>query len=99
MFRPHDYAFQIETTIKAIFHCDRYGLGGIADADFIEKQPFIAIAMVLGNFYNKVPVQTKNKLDKFFLDYNCEMGKSIGEIEEETIKKITKEFNNIIATI
>lgn len=99
MFKPNNYAFQIETTIRAIFHCDRYGLGGIADADFIEKEPFIAIAMVLGNFYNKIPVQTKNRLDKFFLDYYCEMGKSIEEIEEETIKNIIKEFNNIIATI
>ena len=99
MFKPKNYAFQIETTIRAIFHCDRCGLGGIADADFIEKQPFIAIAMVLGNFYNKVPIQTKNKLDKFFLDYYYEMGKSIGEIGEEKIKHIIKEFNNIIATI
>ncbi len=99
MFKPNSYAFQIETTIRAIFHCDRYGLGGIADSDFIEKEPFIAIAMVLGNFYNKIPIQTKNRLDEFFSDYYCEMSKSIEEIGEEKIKNIIKEFNNIIATI
>ena len=99
MFKPNNYAFQIETTIRAIFHCDRCGLGGIADADFIEKQPFVAIASVLGNFYNKLDSNTKNKVDKFIQDYYLEIGKSMEEIGEETIKNITKQFNNIISTI
>lgn len=99
MFVPHSYAFQIETTTRAIFHCDRGGIGGIADADFIESNPFIAITIVLGNFYNKIDINTKSKIDKFIEDYYSEMGKSIKDIGEDTIKKIIKEFNDIIRTI
>ena len=99
MFKPHDYAFQIEVTVRAIFNCNRYGIGGIADADFIERQPFIAIVMVLGNFYNKIDISYKDKLDNFFQKYYSEIGKSISEIGEKEIKNIIKDFNYIVSTI
>lgn len=99
MFKPNDYAFQIEVTVKAMFNCDRYGIGGIADANFIERQPFVAIALVLGNFYNKVGTSYKEKIDDFFGKYYLEMGKSIPEIGEEKIKDIIKDFNSIVSTI
>ncbi len=99
MFKTHDYAFQIEVTIKAIFNCDKYDIGGIADANFIERQPFIAIALVLGNFYNKIDISYKEKIDDFFGKYYSEMGKSISEIGEDKIKEILKDFNSIVSTI
>ncbi|NLV75402.1 MAG: hypothetical protein GX023_00150 [Tissierellia bacterium] len=99
MFKTHDYAFQIEVTIKAIFNCDKYDIGGIADANFIERQPFIAIALVLGNFYNKIDISYKEKIDDFFGKYYSEMGKSISEIGEDKIKEIVKDFNSIVSTI
>lgn len=99
MFKPQDYGFQIEVTVKAIFNCNKYELGGIADANFIEKDPFIDIAMVLGNFYNKVDGSFKEKIDEFFNKYYLEMRKSILNIGEEKIKGIVKDFNDIVATI
>jgi len=99
MFNPHDYAFKIEVTVKAIFKCEKYELGGIADANFIEKDPFIAIAFVLGNFYNKVDRSFKEKIDEFLNVYYLEIGKSISEIGEEKIKNIVEDFNNIVATV
>lgn len=99
MFKPHDYAFQIEVTVKAIFNCSKYELGGIADANFIEKDPFIAIAIVLGNFYNKIDGSFKEKIDEFFNKYYLEMGKGISEIGEEKIKNIVKDFNNIVRAV
>lgn len=99
MFKPHNYAFQIETTIKAIFNCGKFGLGVIADSDFIEKQPFIPMTMVLGNFYNKLDGQSKVKIDDFIERYHWLMDKSIEEIGEEKIKEIIGEFNTIVATV
>lgn len=99
MFKPNGYAFQIEVTVKSIFKCKKYELGGIADANFIEKSPFIAIAIVLGNFYNKVDGSFKEKIDEFLNKYYLEMGKSISEIGEEKIKNIIKDFNNIVRTV
>lgn len=99
MFVAHNYAFQIEVTVRAMFKSCRGGIGGIADADFIENNPFIAIILVLGNFYNKIDNNSKNKMNKFIQTYYCEMGKSIKEIGEEKIKEIIKEFNNIVSTV
>lgn len=98
MFNPYRYAFQIETTVKAIFKCERYGIGMIAESNFIEKNPFIAITAVLGNFYNKMDIKSKEKVDEFIESYYLEMGKSIIEIGEDKIKKIIKEFNEIVKT-
>lgn len=99
MLKDHDYAYQIEVTVRAMFNCDKYGIGGIADANFIVKQPFIAIALVLGNFYNKVDICYKEKIDDFLGKYYLEMGKSISEIGEEKIKDILRDFNEIVSTI
>ncbi|MFW5648014.1 MAG: hypothetical protein ACOCG5_02920 [Candidatus Alkaliphilus sp. MAG34] len=99
MFKPHNYAYQIEVTIHSIFKNEKDGIGGIADASFIEKNPFIAIAFMLGNFYNKVHISFKKKIDNFFAKYYTEMGKSMSEIGEETVKSIAKDFIDIVSTI
>ncbi|HZK57374.1 MAG TPA: hypothetical protein VFD17_03600 [Clostridia bacterium] len=99
MFKPHNYAYQIEVTLHSVFKNEKHGIGGIADANFIEKNPFIAIALILGNFYNKVHASFKEKIDGFFAKYHTEMGKSISEIGEETIKSIVRDFTDIVSTI
>lgn len=99
MFKAHDYAFQIEVTLNSIFDCERDEMGGIADTNFIEKQPFIPIVLIMGNFYNKSGPSFKNKIDGFFEKYNLEMGKSITQIGEEKIKYILEDFKKIVSTI
>lgn len=99
MFKPHDYAQQIEATLKALFKRDRFEIGGIVDANFIERNPFIAIAFALGNFYNKADATFKQRIDEFFEVNYSEMGKSMKEIEEEKLKRIVEEFKDIVATI
>lgn len=99
MFNPHNYAFQIEVTVKSVFNCGKYGLVCISNANFIEKQPFVSMAFVLGNFYNKVDSSYKVEIDEFFQKYCLEMDKSISEIGEEKIKKIIEDFNSIVSTI
>ncbi len=99
MFNPKDYAYQIEVTLKAIFKCEKYELGGIADANFIEKDPFIAIAFAFGNYYNKIDASFKEKIDEFLSVYYLDMGKSMTEIGEERTKKLVEDFKEIIATI
>src|SRR5690554_5144294 len=99
MFNTYKYAFQIETTFRAVFKSERYGLGVLAESDFIEKNPFIAITTVLGNYYNKLDNKSKEKLDEFIEEYHLEMGKSIEEIGEEKIKRIIEEFNHIVRIV
>lgn len=99
MFNAHSYALQIETTVRSIVNCDRGGVGGTADADFIEKKPFIPIMFVLGNFYNKIDYSTKQTIDDFIEDYAYSMDKAIEEMGEEKIKEIVKRFHHITSTI
>lgn len=99
MFKAHDYAFQIETTTRAIFKTDSFGLGLVADSDFIENNPFIAISLVLGNYYNKLDAASKVKIDDFIERYHWLMDKTIEEMGETKIKEIIKEFNEIVASV
>ncbi len=99
MFKPYDYAFQIETTIRAVFKIDNFGLGLVADSDFIENYPFIPISLVLGNYYNKLGDNSKAKIDDFIERYYWLMGKTIEELGETKIKEIIEEFNKIVATV
>lgn len=99
MFDPKDYAYQIDVTLQAIFKCRKFELGGIADANFIEKHPFIAIAFALGNYYNKADPSFKEKIEEFLNVFYLDMGKSMAEIGEERTKKLVEDFKEIIATI
>lgn len=99
MFRPNDYAFQIEVTAKAVLKPGDFGLGVVLDSDFIENNPFIPISLVLGNFYNKVDNNSKVKIDDFIERYYWLMDKTIKELGESKIKEIIKEFNEIVKTV
>lgn len=99
MLKPHDYAKQIEVTLQALFNRKRFEIGGLVDANFIERNPFIAIAFALGNFYNKADATFKQRIDEFFEVNYSEMGKSMKEIEEEKLNKLVEEFKEIIKTI
>lgn len=54
---------------------------------------------VLGNFYNKVGIGYREKIDEFIEAYHLEMGKSIIQIGEEKIIKIIDDFNDIVKTV
>ena len=99
MFKLYDYAFQIEVTVKAVFNCGKYELVSIYDANFIEKRPFVSMAFVLGNFYNRADINHKVKIDEFFHKNSLDMDKSISEIGEEKIKIIIEDFKDIVSTI
>jgi predicted restriction endonuclease len=99
MFDPYNYAFQIGVTVKAIFKSSKYELVGIADENFIEKRPFVSMAFVLGNFYNRADNSHKAEIDEFFQKYSLDMDRSISDIGEEKIQRIIENFNNIVATI
>lgn len=99
MFKTKDYAFQIQVTIKSIFKLDSFGLGLAADIEFIEKNPFIGISLVLGNFYNSMDKNSRVKVDDFFERYYWLMDKTIEELGEAKTKEIVKEFNWIVKTV
>lgn len=99
MFKTQDYALQIGVTLKSIFKPDEFGLGIVTELDFIEKNPFIPISLVLGNFYNSLDSKSKVKVDDFIERYYWLMDKTIEELGEAKTKEIVKEFNEIVKTL
>lgn len=98
MFKAQDYAFQIGVTVKSIFKPDKFGLGLVTDLDFIEKNPFIPISLVLGNFYNSLENDSKIKVDDFIERYYWLMDKTIEELGEDKTREIIEEFKEIVKT-
>lgn len=99
MLTDHDYAFQIKVTLDSIFEYSSKDLGGLANTEFIEINPFISMTLILGHFYNKVDLGFKNKIDRFFNSHREYIGMSISEIGNEKIEEILEEFKRIVSTI
>lgn len=47
MANPQSYAVQIEHTMRRAFDCDRSGVGGFVNSDYIRKHPFMALMCTL----------------------------------------------------
>lgn len=99
MFNTKSYSTQIQANAMTIFKCDERGIGGLADLNQIERDPFYTILFIMGNYYNKLEGKSKKKIDLFVGTYSDQFGKSIEEIGEFDMKLITSELNEIISTI
>lgn len=43
MENSRNYAVRIEYIMRGVFECDRCGMGGLVDSDYIRKYPFTAM--------------------------------------------------------
>lgn len=48
VIRAQGYAVSLEHEIRRVFQCDRSGFAGIADSDFIRKNPLAAVLATCG---------------------------------------------------
>jgi len=81
--KSHNYAIEIEHILCEIFECDRFGFGGIVDADFIESGMIVGIASALATFYKNVDSSKKRAIDEYLNKYNFYRDKRIDAIIEE----------------
>lgn len=97
----HTYAQKIEDLTRQVFHCDKFqgDIGGIAETNFIEGNPFIPIIAVIGNLYNKVDDEGRDIINEFVKKYDWETKKSISDFTEKEIKEIIEQFTNIVNLI
>ena len=70
MANAHAYAIQIEMILRRVFHCDRSGMAGIIDADFIEGNLYAGITAGLGYLYTTAGDNKKQEIDSFISDYD-----------------------------
>lgn len=93
------YAVAIEHILWKVFNCERFGLGGIVNSDYIDGNPYSAIACALAVYYPNNTDDNKKLIDKFLGDYCFYNNKSISEIGEKDIDKMIEKFRNILTKI
>ncbi|MGU9539336.1 hypothetical protein ACQX0N_10195 [Clostridium tepidum] len=97
--RHHSYAVEIEHILCNIFNCERFGFGGIVNADYIDRNPYSAIACGLSVYYLNVSQEQQKDIDKLLNEYCFYNNKSITEIGEDEIKKIISDFRKLLDKI
>lgn len=70
MANAHAYAMQVEMVSRRVFRCDRGGMAGIIDADFIEGNLYAGITAGLGYLYATAEDDKKQEIDSFISDYD-----------------------------
>lgn len=93
-YPPHSYGLQLESTLRRVFNeDDRGGFGGIADADFCERNPLTAVVSALARVYYG---EKRSVVNDFISDLYFDIGKSIAEIGEEEIQEIISKFKDLV---
>lgn len=62
------YAHPFEYIMRDVFQCDRGGACGMADADFIRKHPYTAVAATCMYIYANADGKKKEEIEKFLDD-------------------------------
>lgn len=92
-FNSHNLAVSVEWVVRDYFNCDRFGFGGIADADFIDGRGcYTAFAVVFAKIYNE---DNRDAIDSFLNEYYDLLGKRIEE-DEPRFEKAIKEFKELL---
>lgn len=98
----HNYAISVEWIVRDVFHCERFGFGGIANSDFIERAGgmYTAMACSLATIYNHASAGHRKQIEDFLNGYSYYNDKSIVDIinenGKEEVEKIIEEFKNLV---
>ena len=59
------YAHPFEYTMRDVFHCEIGGADGMADANYIQKNPFTAVEATCKHIYAYANFDKNKKIDEF----------------------------------
>lgn len=65
VMRAQSYAISMEHDMSRVFGCDRGGMAGTVDSDFIRKTPLAAVLMTCGYIYGLVDDFGKKAIENF----------------------------------
>ena len=95
-----NYSLDIEWRMRDIFNCDRFGMGGIADSDFIRSAPYTSMISTLMYLYNERDIVTqehyKNFIGKYSFYSNYDIDKIISEQGEKEFIEMKNEFLKLL---
>ncbi len=91
------YSIDIEHILGRIFDCDRFGVGGLVNSDYIRRQPFSCMMQGLCYQYASADDKKKVEIEEFFSEYSFYSKWDIDTItsfdsSSKTIEKTTWEI-------
>ena len=99
--RAQNYAIEIEGAMRAALPCERGGLDGVANSDYIRKQPFEAIEEALRYRFPDCRSGGYKKASGFLGELDSLKGQTIddileSEIGDEPLKKMVAAFRCLL---
>lgn len=89
MNNPQMYAVEIEHIMSSVFHCDRFGIGGIVNSDCIRRNPYFSMVSTLTFVYANSDAEKKRQIEQFIDDFSYYSNWNIDTILSfETNRKI-----------
>ena len=70
MENSKNYGLSVESTLRKVFSCERFGFGGIVDADFIQCHPYMMMVCGLAYLAPNSSPEKITKIEKFIEDFS-----------------------------
>ena len=71
MFRiTHGEAIELESQVRRLYNCDRFGVSGLANADRFESHPMDAAIVVISYIYAKELQHSETEYNDFLSKYD-----------------------------
>lgn len=79
MASPQSYADRLEHIMCDVFNCERFGIGGLVNSDYIRRHPFTAMVSTLTFLSGSRNADNIEGVSKFFEDFSYYSGWSIDD--------------------
>ena len=92
MLNGQQFAQQIEYKMRSVFECERGGIGGLVESDYIRSYPFTAMISTLTYLYGCHAIKDIEAISNFFADWQYYSQWSIDDILkfENNVRQIQK---------
>lgn len=95
----HFTAIKLESLVRKVYNCDRYGVVGLANADFLERMPLAAAIAVLSPLSFRYSDEQLADLSEFWDKYRMTFSLDNLELSKEEISTIIEEYVNDLSVL
>lgn len=91
----HSLAISIEWTLRKLFNCERFGLGGFINSDSIEASPMQSYRLGFAAIYAEASSDKRRLIDRFIDDNYQYEDMNIEDIGITKVTELHEEFREI----
>lgn len=90
----HEQATALEFVLRHAYNCGRYGVVGLANADFLENSPLSAAVAVLAPLSLRYSAEDLNDVSEFWDKYRFEL--SHDEFDDNLIDQCIEDLRKLV---